>query len=421
MSAALLLKNGTIIDPLTASGRRADVVIENGRIKHIRRGISKRDFRNVIDLTGKYVMPGFIDMHVHLREPGFPAKETIESGCRAAVHGGVTTMFCMPNTSPPCDSPRQADVIRQNALACHYPNLYVMPTLTRGRAGKEMTDFSAFKRKQNPAFSDDGNCVEDDLLMAQICERAAKDKFVISQHCETAAFSREASVSLGELSEERMVARDTLFAMKYGAKIHFQHLSTRTSLELVRLFKTRYDGISCEVTPHHLCLTLPPPARRDGEYRVNPPLRQSRDRAALIEGIRDGTVDIIATDHAPHTAADKKGGYERAAMGFSGLETAFPVLYTTLCRQKGFGLDVLARLYAYNAAKRFSLKRKGRIQVGMDADVAVVDTHVKGRLMPSWLLSRGKNSPFLNRSWWGRVTHTVIAGQVMMADGHVLY
>lgn len=354
-----------------------------------------------IDAGGRTLMPSFIDLHAHFRDPGFPEKETLESGGRAAVAGGYGTVSVMANTRPVCDCADVAGDMVARARDIGWVDLIPVGAITHGLEGRRLADLEGL----SPlvwAFSDDGHGVQSPDLAEQAFAAAARLDRPIIEHCETDG------VADPDRSEETMAARDIQLAERFGTRLHIAHVrSPRTHMLVVRA-REQGVAVSCEVTPHHLCLD------QDLHYRVNPPLGGLRMRAALLAALRAGTVDAIATDHAPHTRQDKLSG----APGISGIETAFSLLYTELVASGALTLVDLSRAMSAAPARLLGLQhRRGLIRPGMDADLVVIDGAASWRVTEETLLSRGKNTPLLGRTLQGRVWATVRGGLVMVCDG----
>ncbi len=342
------------------------------------------------------VCPAFADVHVHFREPGFSYKETILTGCRAAVAGGYTCVCPMPNLNPAPDSPEtleeELSIIRRDAMIDVRP----YGTITLGRKGTELVDFKALKASV-VAFSDDGSGVDDDGLMREAMKAAAAEKVILAAHCEDKRFGQSAQ------SEWQMIERDIALAEETGCAYHVCHISCRKSVELIRQAKKRGVDVTCETAPHYLLL-CEDDVTDDGRFRMNPPLRSADDRAALIEGLCDGTVDMIATDHAPHSAQEKSRGFRESVMGIVGLETAFPLLYTYLVRKGVITLSRLIDLMSTNPRRRF------RLGAGLE-DKAIFEVGTPYRIDSSSFKSMGRSTPFDGWEVYGRHIRTIFRGR----------
>lgn len=398
----LLLKNGILV-----SGGRSfisDVLISDGRIVRIARDIEADAQTQVMDVTGHIVSYGLADVHVHFREPGFSSKETIATGSMAAARGGYTVVCPMPNLNPAPDSPEtlqiELDLIREQACIDVVP----FATITRGRNGGPVVDMAAMKDRV-AGFSDDGSGVQSAERMGEAMKLAKAEDVVISAHCEDmdeAPFSSE--------SEWKQVQRDVMMAEETGCRYHVCHVSTAESVEAVRSAKAAGASVSCETGPHYLTLTQAD-RKDEGRFRMNPPLREERDRLALIEGIKDGTVEVIATDHAPHTAEQKSGGYDKSAMGIVGLETAFGVLYTKLVEPGTITIEKLIELMCDNPRRIFRFG--GCLAEGERADIAVFDIENEYVVDPSDFASMGRSTPFEGWKLRGRCILTLKDGRAV--------
>lgn len=420
---AVLLKNGRILDPATGDLADADIRVEGGKIAAMGSGLSNSG-SEVIDLRGRLILPGMIDLHVHLREPGFEWKETIATGTRAAARGGFTAVACMPNTRPVADSPEVIHRIRETAEREGAVRVLPIGAITRGERGRELTDMAALKEAGAVAVSDDGVGVQDSRVMRDAMRMASSLGLPLVAHCEDDSLAAGGSVHDGDFAaryglkgipgeaESVHVARDILLAEATGVHYHVCHISDAASVRLVREAKRRGQKVTAEVTPHHLLLCdedIPGP---DPNYKMNPPLRSRRDRAALIEGLKDGTIDVIATDHAPHAREEKKAGMDKAPFGIVGLETAFPLLFTHLVLTGELSLGRLADLLTRRPAKLFGLPW-GRLVVGGDADLTVIDLEEERAIDPDAFLSKGKNTPFAGWRVKGWPVLTLVAGRVV--------
>ena len=416
----ILLRGGEIV--AGAQRTTGDILVRDGRIEAIRPGLPVPDGAEVIDLAGKTVVPAFADIHVHFREPGFTAKETIRTGSMAAARGGYTAVCAMPNLNPVPDSPETL-AIEQAAIDCDAV-IYVLPycSITKGRKGLELVDFKALK-DSCIAFSDDGSGVQDEAMMRSAMEAAAREDVIIAAHCEDNSLLRGGYIHDGRYaaqhghkgicseSEWGQIARDLELCEETGCHYHVCHISTKESVELIRKAKGRGVNVTCETAPHYLVL-CEDDLQEDGRFKMNPPLRSAEDREALLEGLLDGTIDAIATDHAPHTAEEKSRGLAGSAMGIVGLETSFPVLYTSLVRTGKVSLERLVE--AMSTAPRRIFRIGGALEQGMPADIAVLDLENKFTIDSNTFLSKGRSTPFDGWKVHGRVLMT-------FKDGRVIY
>lgn len=406
-----------------AGGRFAagEFAVEGGRIVPVAGAAPDR----TVDLGGRHVIPGLVDVHVHLREPGFSQKETIASGTAAAARGGYTTVCSMPNLNPAPDAPdtlrAQIDIIRRDAVVRVVP--YGCITMGQRGAG-ELVDFAALA-PDVVGFSDDGRGVQSDELMEEAMRRAAKAGRPIVAHCEVDDLLRGGYIHDGEYcrahghkgicseSEWKQVERDIALAEKTGCQYHVCHVSTKESVELVRRAKARGVRVSCETAPHYLLL-CDEDLQEDGRFKMNPPLRSREDRAALIAGVADGTIEVIATDHAPHTAEEKSRGLAGSAMGIVGLECAFPLMYKYMVLPGTLTLEKLVALMSDNPRRIFGLG--GGLNVGGEADFTVLALGAQYEIDPAAFLSKGRATPFAGWPVQGRAVLTVVGGREAYMD-----
>ena len=401
-----------------AGGRFAagEFAVEGGRIVPVAGAAPDR----TVDLGGRHVIPGLVDVHVHLREPGFSQKETIASGTAAAARGGYTTVCSMPNLNPAPDAPdtlrAQIDIIRRDAVVRVVP--YGCITMGQRGAG-ELVDFAALA-PDVVGFSDDGRGVQSDELMEEAMRRAAKAGRPIVAHCEVDDLLRGGEYcrahghkGICSESEWKQVERDIALAEKTGCQYHVCHVSTKESVELVRRAKARGVRVSCETAPHYLLL-CDEDLQEDGRFKMNPPLRSREDRAALIAGVTDGTIEVIATDHAPHTAEEKSRGLAGSAMGIVGLECAFPLMYKYMVLPGTLTLEKLVALMSDNPRRIFGLG--GGLNVGDEADFTVLDLGAQYEVDPAAFLSKGRATPFAGWPVQGRAVLTVVGGREAYRD-----
>ncbi|HYA49469.1 MAG TPA: dihydroorotase, partial [Burkholderiales bacterium] len=371
----LLIKNGRVVDPATRTDDTLDVLVADGRIAAVGPRLEAPAART-IDASRLVVVPGLIDMHTHLREPGFEAKETIASGTRAAARGGFTAVCPMPNTNPVNDSPGVTRDILAEAARTSPVNVFPIAAVTKGSNGEELADMASLVEAGAVAFSDDGRPVSDSRLMRRALEAARSLGILIIDHCEDRGLSCDGVMHEGPVSrrlelrgipgsaEEVMVARDLILARELGARVHIAHVSMRGAALALRAAKEDGVAASGEATPHHLLLTDEDVDGRDANFKMNPPLRSRKDAAALTEAVASGVIDAIATDHAPHTAEEKARGFEKAPFGIVGLETAVPLILDRLVQKKIISLGRFVELLAANPARLLGLRRKGRIAPG---------------------------------------------------------
>ena len=399
---------------------KADIAILGDKIERIAADIQPADNDKVYDCTGLTIMSGLVDLHVHLREPGFSAKETIATGTAAAAHGGFTTVCSMPNLAPAPDSmanlQQQLDIIERDAV------IKVLPyaTITRKRFGDELVNFEELK-PYVAGFSDDGTGVQNEDVMRQAMAEAAKTDTIIAAHCEVDELLRGGYIHDGEYaringhrgicseSEWKQVERDIELAAEAGCRYHVCHISTKETVELIRLAKARGVKVTCETGPHYLTM-CDMDLKEEGRFKMNPPIRSAEDRDALIAGLQDGTIDVVATDHAPHTAEEKSRGLERSAMGGVGIETSFAVIYTKLVKTGVISLEKAVDVLAEAPRRIFNLG--GGLQEGEAADIAVFDLEKSFEVDPSTFLSKGRSTPFEGWQLQGECCLTLVDGRV---------
>ena len=416
----LLIKGGRVIDPTNRIEKDVDILIERGKIAQIQASIPANGTKT-LDATDNLVVPGLVDLHTHLREPGREDKETIESGCRAALRGGFTTICAMPNTEPAIDQRSVVDLVHREAERLGLVTVKVVGAITRGRAGKELTDFAELFDAGCVALSDDGSGVANGFLMRRALEYAKLFNRPLIQHAEDPELSAQGvmheglvSTTLGlrgipSESETVIVARDIALAELTGGWVHVAHLSSAKSVELIRDAKRRGIRVTAEVTPHHLALTEEVVGDFDTRAKVNPPLRTEEDRRALIEGLRDGTIDCIATDHAPHTEWEKEADFDAAPFGISGLETALAVCAEILVKPGVMTWSQLIEKLTSAPAKIADLEA-GTLSVGAWADITVIDPKASWTVNPQQFISKGRHTPFAGRQLPTQITHVIRHG-----------
>ncbi|WEG19093.1 dihydroorotase [Alkalihalophilus pseudofirmus] len=414
------LKNGFI---LSESGElvRADVSFENGKLVST---IPNDAEQQIIDVAGKLITPGFVDVHVHLREPGGEKKETIETGTKAAARGGFTTICAMPNTRPTPDTKEQLNWMNDRIKETASVNVLPYAAITTRLLGRELTNFEELKESGAFAFTDDGVGIQSASMMLEAMRKAAALDMAIVAHCEENTLIQNGSVHEGRFSKENglngipsvcesvHIARDVLLAEAAGVHYHVCHISTKESVRVVRDAKRAGIRVTAEVTPHHLLLCEDDIDGLDANYKMNPPLRSKEDQEALIEGLLDGTIDFIATDHAPHTAEEKAQGIERAPFGIVGLETAFTLLNTHLVKKNVITLKQLIDWLTVAPAKTFKLNAGG-LKEGAAADLCVIDLEQVETINPDDFASKGKNTPFKGWKTTGWPMMTFVGGELV--------
>ena len=420
---SILIKNGQVIDPATQKDEISDVLIENGVITRVEKGIRVKDAQ-VIDAKGCYVMPGIIDMHVHLRDPGQTYKEDIESGSKAAAKGGVTTLVAMPNTKPVIDSPDRVNYVTIKADRFSPINVLQAGAITVGQKGEELADIEGMVKAGIPAISEDGKSVMNALLYKEAMEIAAEKNIPVLAHCEDKnlvnggcmnedANSREWHLpGITNSVENTIVARDIVLAAETGAHLHLCHCSTYGSVEIVRQAKKHGINVTAEVCPHHFILSSDDIKTDDPNYKMNPPLRTPKDVEALKQGLKDGTIEVISTDHAPHSAQEKTGSMKNAPFGIVGLETSLPLTYTELVEKDVITLKQMVEKMCLNPAKILGLDR-GTLQKGHPADVIIVDTEQEYAIDKNKFVSKGHNTPFDGWKVKGKVLYTICDGKIV--------
>jgi dihydroorotase len=419
----LTIKNGRILDPSQGTDQRGDLIIEGRKIKDITRSSRTRKGR-AIDASGKWVVPGFIDLHVHLREPGQEAKETIASGTSAAAAGGFTSIVCMPNTNPPIDSEAGIEFIQSRVRTAGVVNVLPTGCITRGQQGEELTEIGDLVQAGAVAITEDGHSVMDSEVMRRALEYSKMFDLPVLAHCEDEKLAGPGVMNEGRMStilglrgipnqaESIIVGRDIQLAELTGGRLHICHVSARESVDLVREAKRKKIRVTCEVTPHHLALTEEALRDYDTSTKVNPPLRAAADQEALWKGIRDGTIDAIATDHAPHTEIEKDWPFVDAPFGVIGMESAIPVVMTMVRKRKGLSFEDLLPLLTTGPAQVLGID-KGTLAPGKDADVTVIDPELTKVFGVEDLRSKSRNCPFLGMELTGFPVVTIVAGKVV--------
>jgi len=427
---SLLIQGGRIIDPGRKLDEAGSLLIAGGKISWVGRGKETPPDANydVLDAQGLIVCPGFIDLHCHLRQPGFEGRETIATGTGAAARGGFTTVGCMPNTEPPLDNKNTVDFVKATAASEGAVRVLPIGCISRGRTGEELADMGALVKAGVIGFSDDGDPVPNSKLMRRALEYSCFCHLPIIDHCEDKDLSKGGQMNEGEISaglmlagipnaaEDIIVARDLALAELTGGWIHIAHVSTEGSVELIRLAKAKGVRVTAEATPHHLTLTEERVKSHGASAKVNPPLRTERDIKALIQGLNDNTIDIIATDHAPHTEAEKSQQFELAPFGISGFETAFGSLMGLVHRGE-LGLATLIAKLTIEPSKILGQKYGlGTLAAGSPADVTIFDPELEWTVDIKEFASKDKNTPLAGDKLKGRVMATIYGGKVVYRD-----
>lgn len=419
----ILLKNGNVIDYASRLNQKMDILIEDKKIKKIEKQINEVA-DNTIDCTGLMVIPGMIDMHCHLRQPGFEHKETIETGSKSAVKGGFTTICPMPNTKPTPDSAIILKQIIDEANRVNLCNVLPYSSVTKGEKGEELVDFNEMKQAGAIAFSDDGMPVVNSNIMRQAMIKADEQGTFVASHCEEKSVAKGA-INAGEVAkklgvegvlpeaEEIMAAREIVISETNKIRGHICHISTKTSVAMIRDAKKRGVKITCETCPHYYSFTVKEVLESGTNAKMNPPLREEEDRRAIIKGLQDGTIDAIITDHAPHSEEEKKKPLSEAPNGIIGFETALAASITNLIEPKHIGYLDLVRLTSYTPAKLLNLKTKGQLKQGYDADITIFDPNMEYVYEKQSIVSKSKNTPFIGKKLKGKVMYTIVGGRIV--------
>lgn len=437
----LLIKNGRVINPATQQDEIQDVLIEDRRILQVgTAGSLKAEQKyadtdpqaemKVVDATGCFVMPGFVDLHVHFRDPGLTYKEDIETGAKAAARGGVTTVCAMPNTKPVVDSVETLDYVQKKAKDKAVIHVEQLSAVTIGQEGTRLVDMKGMADKGAIAFSEDGKSVMDSALYAEAMKQAAELGAVIMAHCEDKALVRGGVLNEGVASErfgvpgitnsveDIITARDIFLAKDHGTTLHLCHCSTAGSVELVRMAKRMGVSVTAEVCPHHFTLTDADIEKEDANYKMNPPLRSETDVQALIRGLQDGTMEVISTDHAPHSREEKAKGFLEAPFGIVGLETSASLTYTALVATGLLSPMQMAEKMSWNPAKVIGIQEeRGSIEAGKLADIVIFDPDAEYVVDTEKFASRGKNTPYEGKQLKGQVIMTICEGRIVYQDG----
>jgi dihydroorotase len=418
----IIIKNGRVIDPASKLDSLSDILLEDGKVARIGRELDA-SADTAIDAKGMLVLPGLVDMHVHLRQPGREDKETIASGSLAALKGGITSVLAMPNTAPAIDSAAQVKLLKKIISTDAKTGVFICGTITKDRRGEKLSDVSVMKKEGAIALSDDGASVDNASLMQRGLKSAKENKILTICHCEDRALSGGGVVNLGftstrlglrgisRESEYKRISRDIELAQKIGAPLHIAHVSCKESVEIIAQAKKKGLVVTCETAPHYFSLSEEAVLDYDTNMKINPPLRAKEDVAAIRDGLKQGVIDTIASDHAPHTESEKAIEFDRAEFGTVGLETALAVGITVLIETKLLTWTELICKMSTNPAKVLGLN-KGTLRVGSDADVVIVDPRKEWLVEKAGLISKSKNSAFLGRKLKGMVIYTIYQGKV---------
>ncbi len=426
----LLIKNGLVVDPINNINEKLDIYIENGIIKKIAKNINIDDI-DVFNASNMIITPGLFDMHTHLREPGFEQKEKILTGTAAAAMGGVTGVACMANTHPVADDQATIKLILSIAEKEGLVNVYPVAAVTKNLEGKELTEFGDLKNVGVVALSDDGHPIMNAELMRRALEYAKMFELPILDHCEDVNLSGDGVVNEGfystikglrglpDISESSMIARDIMLTKFTRSKLHIMHLSTKAGVELVRQAKEDNVNVTAEVTPHHFSLTENDIIDYDSNFKMNPPLRTEEDKKAVIKGLKTDVIDVIATDHAPHTMFEKEREFDYAPFGIIGLETLVPLIFMNLIQPKHLTLFDAIKKVTLNPAKILKIKKEG-IKKNVIADITVINPEIELVYEKKNIISKGHNSPFRGKKLKSFPVMTIVQGKIVMRDRKLL-
>lgn len=424
----ILIKNGRIIDPKNNIDKEMDILIQNNKIEKVAENITENADK-IIDATGMWVTPGLIDLHVHLREPGFEHKETIATGTRSAVMGGFTTICCMPNTKPIIDNDILVEYVKMKAEKEGVCNVLPIGAITIGQIGEKLSDIGKMEKAGACAISEDGTTVLDSGIMKTAFKYAKMFDLPIFSHCEDINLAGRGVMNAGDTatklglrgisnsSEEVIVARDIILADEVNANLHLCHMSTKGSVALIREAKARGSKVTAEVTPHHFTLIDEDITDYDANFKMNPPLRSKEDRKALIEALKDNTIEVIATDHAPHHIDEKNCEFERAMNGIIGLETALCLSISELVEKEILTPSQMIEKFTKNPAKILGREDIGHLGIGANADITIINPNEKYKIDKEKFVSKAKNMPFHNREVTGKVLYTIVNGQIIVENG----
>lgn len=425
----ILIKNGRLINPATGVDKKTDIYIENDKVVKIAEKIES-EADKIIDAENMWITPGFIDVHVHLRDPGYEYKETIYTGTRSAAKGGFTTVCCMPNTSPVTDSEIIVDYIKNKAKRDGAVNVLPIGAITKGQQGQELSNIGQMAKAGACAISEDGKSVLSAGLLKTAMKYAKMFNIPVLSHCEDMSLVGGGSMNAGEQaqllglkgisndSEAVIVARDIILASSVKSKLHICHISTKESINLLREAHSRGEAVTAEACPHHFTLSDKFITDYDGNTKMNPPLRSEEDVKAIKEALKDGTISIIATDHAPHSLDEKNCEYEKAAFGIVGLETALPLGITELVEKGWLTPAALIEKMTINPAKMLGID-KGSIEEGKIADITIINPNEEYIIQPNKFESKSKNSPFGGMKVKGKILYTIVNGNIVVEKGEI--
>ncbi len=420
----LLIKNGRVIDPLTGRDEEADVLIEGDRIKTVAPEVDAHADR-LLDASGCYVLPGLIDLHVHLRDPGLTYKETLQTGGEAAARGGMTTICAMPNTKPVIDTADKVRQVMDRAMTESPVHVIQIGAVTKGQEGKELADIAGMASAGCRAISEDGKSVADAALYRDGMRKAKEAGIAVFAHCEDLSLAgggvmnedenakRLGLAGIPNSAEDVIEARDIILAQETGVRLHLCHCSTRNSVRMVKYAKEAHLPVTGEVCPHHFVLCTDDIKEDHGNFKMNPPIRSREDRDALIEGLRTGVMDVISTDHAPHAAEEKDTSMKEAPFGIVGLETCAALTYTYLVKPGFLTMMDMAKKMSANPAKILGFSDKGSVSEGKAADLTIFDPGKTYRIDPAKFASKGRNTPFAGMEVTGEVAGTIVDGRIV--------
>jgi len=420
---SILIKNGQLIDPKNNINAKLDILIDNGKVVEIAESINKKT-KTIINAKGMIVAPGLVDMHVHLREPGREDKETIQSATNAAAKGGVTTLLSMPNTTPAVDSQDIIKYIKESIKKTAKVNVEIAGAITIARDGEILTDIAALKKEGVIAITDDGASVDDRALFLKALKESKKHGILVIEHCEDTSLSKNGSVNLGltstrmglrgisNESEYKRIARDIELAEKTSSRIHIAHVSCKESVDIIRKAKKKKVNITAETAPHYFSFTESDVLGFDTNFKMNPPLRSAEDKKAVIEGLQDNTIDVIASDHAPHTENEKDIEFDRAEFGIIGLETELSAGVMELVDKGFLTWESLIKKLSVNPSKVLGLD-KGSLAKGSIADCVIIDPDSEWVYSKDTILSKSDNSPFINKPLKAEVVYTIVKGKIV--------
>ena len=427
----MLLKNGHLVDPSQAIDGVTDIRIDNGVISEVGPDLPENKDEEIFDLAGCYVVPGLIDTHVHLRDPGQEESESLETGTKAAIAGGFTSVVAMPNTNPVVDNVPIVRYIAEKSKRLGYADVLQTASITKGENCEEITEIGFLKDAGVIAFTEDGKTVENSGILRKAMTYSKPFDVLFMSHCEDKNLKGAGVMNAGALAtemgllgiarevEDIIIQRDIMLAKMTGVRLHISHLSTSTGLELVREAQAKGLPVTCEVTPHHLFLTEDAVRGYNTSAKVAPPLRTAEDNEALIEGLKDGTITCIGTDHAPHSADKKDVEFERAANGISSIEVAFPLIWTKLVETGRFALSEIVSIMSCKPAELLRIDR-GSLSVGKVADVMIFDPHVEKVVDPQSFYSKGKNCPYAGEKLSGWPKMVLREGRIVFKDGAIV-